>query len=92
MQQRFVVAPDGKNGRQIVELGCGTPMPQPAPAMVSGGTPHPSPRLGEVVRSEEPHRQYLRPGAPFEIGNGEAITRPQHWPQPDLGEHALRYR
>jgi hypothetical protein len=34
MQQRFVVLPDGKGGQHIVEQGFGTPMPQPAPAMV----------------------------------------------------------
>jgi hypothetical protein len=84
MQKRFVVLADGKGGHQV-ELGFGTPMlPQPAPAMISGGTPYYSPRLGEVVRSEEPS-QYLRPDARLEIGNGEAMTRPQ--PDPSGSTH-----
>jgi hypothetical protein len=84
MQQRFVVRPDGKGGHQVVKLGSGIPMPQPAPVMVSDGTPHHSPPLGEVVRSEEPS-QYLRPDARLEIGNGKAMTRPQ--PDPSGSTH-----
>ena len=90
MQQRFVMLPDGKGGYQVVELGFGTPMPRPAPAMVSSGTPYDSPRLGEVIRTEEPHRRYLRPDARLVIGNGAAITRPEHWPQPDPSESTHR--
>jgi hypothetical protein len=93
MQQCFVVVPDGKGGQRIVELAFGTAMPQPAPAMVSGGIPCHSPRLGEVVRNEEPHRQYLGPDARLEIDNGEAMPRSQQWSQPqpfESGHHDIQ--
>jgi hypothetical protein len=90
MRQRFALVPDGKGGNQIVELALGAPPPQHAPAMISDSIPYRSPGLGEILQSQAPDRQYLRRDERLEIGNGEAMTRQQPWPQPEPAESVHR--
>jgi hypothetical protein len=90
MRRHYITRPDGKGGYHFVELHDDAPPPQYAPATISDSIPYGPPRLGEIIQSQTPERQYSRSDERIEIGNGEAMTRPQPWPQPEPAESAHR--